>query len=137
MRCSDARHSHDVFGERLRAFDTSSCCRWSEGGDPGLAQCVGDTQHERNFRADDDQIRFEGASQFGDRRTRGDIDGVLLGELRRSRITWSDQQLADLGVLAQSKEEGVLTSTGTYDEYAHSGQEYRLDPLRAKACSRS
>jgi len=76
----DAGNSHHILGESLGALDAGGVGRRPEAGDTCCAHRVGDTEDQRNLGPDDDEVGVDLLGQRGNRVTRGDVDGVLLGD---------------------------------------------------------
>ena len=110
---------HHVLGEGFGAFDPGRGRAGPEAGDPGVAYGVGHPEHQRDLGADDHQVGADLAGQSDDVVTRGDIDLVLVGQCRGTRIAGSDGQRLDLGIGAQRQQQSMFAGTGADHQNAH------------------
>ena len=128
VRGADAGRGHDVLGERLRPLDPGGVGGRAEAGDPGRADGVGDTEHQRHLGADDDQV---GAATSRASATTASPDATstawvsaMLGD---PGVAGGTEQLGDRRVSREGQEQGVFTGSGTDDEYAHGASAYGPD----------
>ena len=110
---------HHVLGERLGPFDPGGIGGRPETGDPGGANRVGHTEHQRHLRPDDHQVGLHVTGQGGNRLTGGDVDISLLGHRRGPGVAGSDHQLVVLRVVAKGQQQGVLAGAGPDNQDAH------------------
>ncbi len=98
------RGRHDVLGERFGTFDLGGVFARPEAGDAGSAYRVGHPEHQRHLGTDDHQVRPHLTRQGDDVVARGDVDIVLLGQPRGTRIARSNDEPRDLRVSAQRQQ---------------------------------
>ena len=82
---------HDVLGEGLGALDAGRVLRRAEAGDPRRPHRVGHAEHERHLGTDHHQVGSELLGEGDHLRARGDVDVVLLGDGRGTRIARRDR----------------------------------------------
>ena len=108
----DAGDSHHVLGESLRSLDAGGVGRRPEAGDTCCAHRVCDTEDQRNLGSDDDEVGFDLLGQRGNRVTRSDVDGVLLGDFCDPGIARRADQGRDTWIASKREKEGMFTGSG-------------------------
>jgi len=108
----DAGDSHHVLGESLRSLDAGGVGRRPEAGDTCCAHRVCDAEDQRNLGSDDDEVGFDLLGQRGNRVTRSDVDGVLLGDFCDPGIARRADQGRDTWIASKREKEGMFTGSG-------------------------
>lgn len=117
---TDTGGRHDALGEGFGALDAGGCTRGTENGEPCLTQGVRHSRDEGDLRADDHQVRGQGAGQVD--HGRGVLPPCLRvqgGDCGHSGVAGGHVHLRHLGVLRERVGEGVFTGSVADDECAH------------------
>ena len=113
------RRSHDLLGEGLAALELGRLDGRAEAGDAPPAYGIRDPSDQRRLGPDHDEVDPERGRQVGDLGARHRVDRMKLRELADPGIARSGVHLADVRVLAERENQGVLPATSAYDEHLH------------------
>ena len=113
---------HHILGERLGPFDARGVGGRTEAGNARRADGVGNTEHERDLGADDDEIGLLRGCQCHHLVGGGRVHRELLGDRGDPGVAGGDHHRGHRGVTAQGQDESMFTGTGADNEYAHARQ---------------
>ena len=114
-----ARVTHDVLGERLRAFDARRLTARAEDRDAGMPELVGDTGDEGPFRADHDEVGIERSCEVKEPFAVRRVNRVALAEGGDAGVARGGVQLVEARRLAQLPRERMLASARANEEHFH------------------
>src|SRR4029079_17098942 len=102
-----------------RAFEARAGSTRTERGDAGLAQLVGDAEHERILGADDDEVDVLLRRELHDRSDVADLERDVARDLRRADVAGRAQDLGLQRRLRELPAQRVLASTAAHDQDLH------------------
>ena len=110
---------HDVLGEGLRTLDARGVLGGTEARYARGPEGVGDAEHQRHLRTDDDEVGADAFRQGRDGLAGRRVDFVLIGDGGGACVARRDRQPVDLRVSAQRKQQRVFTGSGSNYQDVH------------------
>ena len=131
-----ARREHQLLGERLGALDQRGAGRRAEDGDARAPQRVAEPEHERQLRADHDQVGLELVRQRGEAAEVVHGHVVAGGDARDAGVAGRAVQFATGGARGERLRKRVLPPARADEQDPHRGESRRSQRLRRTARSR-
>ena len=112
-------NGHDLLGEGLRPLQACRFARRSENRESRLPEVIRDTDDQRSFRTDDDEIHLVVLGQGDECLAIKDVHGSIHTKCGGSGIPRSNDQIGDGGIKAQCPREGMFAAARADKEDSH------------------